>query len=432
MYDECLSVEGIISEIQVRGRYCTYSPKISMENASFVPSLALCVPDTCSASDVYNFLNASIATLSRKFHRKFPVLNINYSIELDTVTCSPPRPASWDLEFLIFCSILCTFVSFLVVCTICDEYLKKKENEEPDNQIFRTLSKFSLMRNAAAILSTKEKKGTLSAIQGLRFFSMAWIVSGHEYVAQFQAVNVNSLDLFWWLRSWNSLQLFVAPFAVDTFLTLTGFLLSYLFLKNIPKQKTFNVPVFYLYRYLRLAPLVLVLTLISSIVVPRLGSGPRWHQIITSRMQHCRSEWWTYILFIQNFNDATYCLPHLWYLSMDMQLFWIAPIILYPLHKKPKLGLASLVSLVFVSLIIPAYVIVINEYPIISYFTETSVGAEKSKATMRNAYMMPYARASPWLVGILCGFIMARYNSRPNKVRETIVLHDTSYMQFLN
>lgn len=55
-----------------------------------------------------------------------------------------------------------------------------------------------------------------------------------------------------WVLSWKSLYVFVVPFVVDTFFTTSGFLMTYTFLRQIPKQKRFNIPLYYLHRLFRL------------------------------------------------------------------------------------------------------------------------------------------------------------------------------------
>ena len=47
------------------------------------------------------------------------------------------------------------------------------------------------------------------------------------------------------------------------------------------------------------------------------------------------------------------CLDHAWSLAADMQFFWISPLILYPLAKKPKIGLVILSAFFIVSVIVP-------------------------------------------------------------------------------
>lgn len=55
-------------------------------------------------------------------------------------------------------------------------------------------------------------------------------------------------------------------------------------------------------------------------------------------------------------------MPHLWSTAVDMQLFWISPLILHPIAKKPKLGLFILGLLLVASVALPAAIIAINNY----------------------------------------------------------------------
>lgn len=44
------------------------------------------------------------------------------------------------------------------------------------------------------------------------------------------------------------------------------------------------------------------------------------------------------------------CLPHSWYLAVDMQLFIVSPFIMWLVWKKPKLGLAVVGLLILLSM----------------------------------------------------------------------------------
>ena len=92
-------------------------------------------------------------------------------------------------------SFLILLGTFLVVCTIFDAIEKRRAPGESGGRMLQSLGRFSLHRNALAILSTKAKSENLLSIQGLRFFSMVWVVLGHEYVTGALGVNVNNLDI---------------------------------------------------------------------------------------------------------------------------------------------------------------------------------------------------------------------------------------------
>lgn len=91
-----------------------------------------------------------------------------------------------------------------------------------------------------------------------------------------------------------------------------------------------------------------------------------------------------------------------------MQLFWLSPFILYPLAKRPKIGLTILAGLFIASIIIPAIVSVTNEYSG-GAFTVANISGILDM--MENYYIVSYTRAGPWLIGIYVGYIIAKKNN---------------------
>lgn len=90
--------------------------------------------------------------------------------------------------------ILVIFIGFLVICSLCD--VIQRQLDVHQNPVLTSLSKFSLQKNAAAILNLDEQRGNLPAIHGIRVISMAWVVLGHQYLQQLGGVNVNSVAFY--------------------------------------------------------------------------------------------------------------------------------------------------------------------------------------------------------------------------------------------
>lgn len=115
-----------------------------------------------------------------------------------------------------------------------------------------------------------------------------------------------------------------------------------------------NVPLLYLHRYLRLTPLLIVTVLFSMSLIRFFGSGPLWPNMIESLGIQCERYWWSTLLYIQNYaNPKQMCLGHSWYLSVDMQLFWIAPLVVYSIYR-------------FKSKIIPVWILFVVGYVVYS------------------------------------------------------------------
>lgn len=57
------------------------------------------------------------------------------------------------------------------------------------------------------------------------------------------------------------------------------------------------------------------------------------------------------MLFVQNYNNPSeVCIGHTWYLSVDMQLFVVAPILVFGLFKKRKLTITLIAGLIGVAI----------------------------------------------------------------------------------
>ena len=55
----------------------------------------------------------------------------------------------------------------------------------------------------------------------------------------------------------------------------------------------------------------------------------------------CRQNGWQNLIYINNFfKQEDQCLAQTWYLANDMQFYFLSPIILIPMWRKPKYGFA--------------------------------------------------------------------------------------------
>ncbi|CAD6245207.1 GSCOCG00013582001-RA-CDS [Cotesia congregata] len=177
------------------------------------------------------------------------------------------------------------------------------------------------------------------------------------------------------------------------------------------KRRKFNVFMYYLHRYIRLTPAYGALLLFTIYLIPKMSSGALWQPAFNNQSTSCKQDWLPMILYGYNFYyvQGMTCLVHTWYLAMDMQLFWVSPFILYPLYKKPKLGLIILSAAIVASVITPATVVMVNKF-------STMISKEQYTdiRMMLKYYVVPYCRAGPWLLGILTGYLIASGSKPPS------------------
>ncbi|WAR11333.1 NRF6-like protein [Mya arenaria] len=113
---------------------------------------------------------------------------------------------------------------------------------------------FSAYSNGVKILSTVQGAGSLGALNGIRFLSMAWVILGHTY---FFASGVDAnLGMYFYdeLQNPSFSAVVYASVSVDSFFTLSGVLVAYLTLRELKKVdgvKGLNWFMFYFHRFWR-------------------------------------------------------------------------------------------------------------------------------------------------------------------------------------
>lgn len=92
---------------------------------------------------------------------------------------------------------------------------------------------------------------------------------------------------------------------VQTFFTISGFLLTVQFLDmtNSFKKKVNFSYIFYaiLYRFIRLSPVYAFMIFFDATWLIRMNEGPGWKRIAESERYFCRKNWWTNLLYLNNY-----------------------------------------------------------------------------------------------------------------------------------
>lgn len=207
----------------------------------------------------------------------------------------------------------------------------------------------------------------LAALHGLRVLSLVWIIYGytHAYVPPLLK-NPEYVTRF--VSTQASFQ-FVAnsTLAADVFLVLGGFLCALVLTRLLDSYKSMGwrtLGYFYLQRVLRITPVLVVVLLFYWKVSPFTGSGPLWFGYRDMVRRTCDQYWWSSLLFVSNFYPPTQreaCMPWTWYLSLDMQLLVLSPLIVYPLYRWPKAGKAAVMALMALSCGAVAYLVLAED-----------------------------------------------------------------------
>ncbi|CAH1123659.1 unnamed protein product [Ceutorhynchus assimilis] len=406
-FDQCLNIKS--QNRNIKGNYCLGTLYITIDDPSFLskmftskaklfaekkskfqhifpivsyPSFGLCVPEGCDAEDVNNMYK----TFNLTYDIKFQCQNIDEA--------NPPfTKLAWCVMafFLIIIGLMVASTTYDVCCS--------ENNPESISFLFKS---FSVYTNGQKLFNKSKSGSDLACLNGIRFLSMMWVIVGHTLSVSITGPVINSLDVIEYLDTTRSMIFANAVHSVDTFLTITGLLVVYSYMKSREMGVSFNLPKFYLHRYLRLTPPFLAVILVSAGLLQYMGSGPHWSFIVNYFQGFCQKNWWSSLIYFQNYiNVEQWCLGQTWYLNIDWQLYLLSPIFLTSLTYKPLLGTSLLGLALVIFIIVPFYITWVNELPALMTNLYGDLGNYQNLY-----YLQTHTRASPWFVGAFVGYFV--------------------------
>lgn len=315
---------------------------------------------------------------------------------------------------------------------------KKLEDKHPLLAI-RILLSFSFLYNYSRLISPPAP-GNFDALNGVRVICMMFVVVGHTFyffwdtmaVMNFQSV-AETVQLF-------RFQIIVAGFyAVDTFFFMSGFLVAYLFIKELQsKGLSFKMMfMFYFHRIYRLTPSLIVGMFFFYLITPYWSDGPYWPIYQDFVISRCSTGWWYTILYVQNLVDPSHlCMGWSWYLADDMQYYVLSPIVLIAYWKNKYLGWFLTFLGIIVCMATNLGICLAND---IQNFPLFQAGAEIGNYIPPGGkygaliYLPPWTRVSPYLVGFLCAFILVERGTsfRVTPVFRTIIYINSFIIIFI-
>lgn len=417
-YDECMSVAS--PEQDIRGKYCRImirKEKSSSEPRSpmllppwfvhrpemrLIPgavegleeeqefSYSTCIPSICSHQDLWESLNVT-----------YSVLN---STIVDLHCKDMNSPEAFNAGDYAFMTVMSTIFAIIFVAGLFDIYIQKFNNQQLAKGVLKFLLPFSFYTNIKKLfhMNTERTPEVITSLNGMRVLSMIWVVYGHQQTNTF-FYTANFLQIGR-LVSKMPYQIISNAFpSVDTFFFMSGFLVAYNLLKEVKRNKLFNPILFYVHRFIRLLPPILVVSGLFGTVTRFFETGPFFSYWETYVYPSCRDYFWKDILMLNNFNledRIGSCLGQCWYVSVDTQLYLVAPLFILPLVYKEKLGKMWLYFVTLMSVMIPALIIYVNDLPP----SNVMVG-EKGGEYFEKVYLKPWTRAGPWVMGIWLGYV---------------------------
>ena len=109
-----------------------------------------------------------------------------------------------------------------------------------------------------------------------------------------------------------------------------------------------------------------------------------------------------------------------WYLANDMQFYIFSPLILIPLYFLFPLGLVISAGVLFMSFVISGTLAGVydhqaNHFPDLAYNYKTNISLDTNQDNL--LYIKPWHRVTPYIIGLVLGYVLYRFNRVPNKCR---------------
>ncbi|KAG7308959.1 hypothetical protein JYU34_006236 [Plutella xylostella] len=390
-------------------------------------TLGVCVPRACRAARAVGAALGVLGPLGRN-------ITVNESF------CRLPEDKPYVAADYVAFGVIAVLGAVTVASTSYDVHhtVLKKRHPSSSRALYRS---FSLYSNTRRLLTVGPgAPGALDCVDGIRAISMLWVVVGHTFALTLSMPVQNLVIAMEWIRSAASIWLTAATCSVDTFFTLSGVLCVYSTIGKLNRTQFIKyIPLFYLHRLLRMFPLLAAAVLLQASLLHRLGDGPQWASMAWA-VQTCRSYWWSALLHIQNFTNVNeMCLGQAWYLSVDVQLYILCPLVLVWLCRPrapaapaippapapraaplaPRSATAALAVAVAASLIAVSAYSFSNNWPA----SMLNFARLRNMSTyMKKYYMNTLSRASPFCVGMVFGYWLHVCRERPLVLRRRVHL----------
>ncbi|KAB0798819.1 hypothetical protein PPYR_06699 [Photinus pyralis] len=414
-FDQCLEVSGNTSVGTINGKYCIGSIELAdleqanlMLSGSFKPRFlnipkkkvilpwGVCLPAGCGVDDF----------------RVVTLFIFKYSE--DMCQTAESQASTLDNGDYVAIAILSAFLLLLIVSTVFEKI------KHPDTRLKEACSSFSIALNYKKLMSQEVEENEISCLNGIRAITMIFMIPAMRFLMYPLSPNDNWLDLLKFITDTNNAVFLEAFICVDTFLVVSGTLVSYNFLSRRHQGAKFNLAFYILNRIARLTPVLAFVVLIQTTLMRHYGSGPFWPLVKSLFVvDSCRDYWWTTLLNIQNYYNPGFtsvCVVSSWFTAVNVQLSLLSFLLLWPLAKVPKYTI-GFVSALLVGSMCSAF-LTSWVYDVKSIFLLNIFPPHLDKYLKHIFYSM-HNRASTFIIGFLLGYVL--YESKRPKHAKTVL-----------
>lgn len=355
-----------------------------------------CIPSSCTKEDMEASLMERLSVAGKE------VSYLDCKAEDDVTAFN-----AGDIVYIVVISIL----GFLLLAGALAEFIMSQtDSQHLRKGPLKYLLVFSAYSNFNKIfyINTKENPAVISCLHGLRVLSMTWVVWGHGYMFLL-GVTKNVVGATVLVDEVIEQIIGNATFSVDSFFFMSGLLVAYGVMREHKRAGRVNWIMYYVHRFIRLAPPI-ALTAGAMATVARFALvGPYGPHVERGIVESCKNYWWADTLFVGNLLEQGHmCLPQCWYTGVDTQIYVILPLIFIPLLWRPKIGLPWMGIMTVVSFVIPTVIFAVyNAVPAL-FFARPEVPMTEFVDT----YQKPWCRANAYLVGCWAGLLIFKVSGK--------------------
>uniref|UniRef100_A0A0K0FNJ8 NRF domain-containing protein n=1 Tax=Strongyloides venezuelensis TaxID=75913 RepID=A0A0K0FNJ8_STRVS len=383
----------------------------------------ICLPKSCQThSDMLNVV--------RHFKISKNATEVSQVCDVGTFADNPKMNykgyiVGFLMLFLVIWSLLASVIDLFMV-----PILKETNSAILHRKLFKLIQTMSLYTNIKTIIklpkktvSPKKENGLesifvrseiISILHCIRAISIIWVMMGHSIILIMFTV-VNPKDMFVHFGDYSKQFLTNAFFSVDSFFFMSGLLLSFLFFKQLKRNRrqTLSFKTFvmmYVHRIIRLSPsYYMAVAFYTWVFLPTfLNNMPLFILTSFKNSNSCDKYWWANFLYINNYVSVkNQCYLISWYLATDLQIFLFFPVILVPLAKNVKLG-------IFVSVLVLVLSTAANIFEVYHfYFPPSDFSLGWMDPRMKDyldytefMYDAPWIRCQIYIIGMLVGYFL--------------------------
>ncbi|KAJ8951665.1 hypothetical protein NQ318_012206 [Aromia moschata] len=364
--------------------------------------VSFCLPSSCTSQDLKQ-------TLQKLIRDNFGFIKVEVSLDVEEASCQVHNAMPYTTGEITFICIVVGFAVLVIFVSVYDLLTKMEdlENYKMHRKLHKILICFSFRKNLKKLASESRNEDGLQCIAGLKVLSMFCIIMGHRcmFTLGYPVINPKFVEEIY--RKVEATSILNGPIIVDTFFIISGFLATYLTITLFEKSRnSAALLLVYVHRIVRMLPAYGVVLAFYCTIFVRIGSGPFWQQRLGLEQQRCLQSWWANLLYINNYvNVDKICMFQSWYLTCDMHYFLLIPPIVWLLRRRPNVGLMTVVSLILASLFVVFAVVYVNNEDAILLLYMKLLKDPILNNTFRKIYIPSHMRATPYLVGIVIGYI---------------------------